>query len=572
MEASTNIRDMLAGNQISVPAYQRAYSWDTEFDLSKKPKQVNQFLLDLEEYRRSSATSPYYFGHFLFEEKEERQYDIVDGQQRLTTIIIFISALFKQLSELNELSDDLQDLYEDLVKRRKQYRFQTVDYDRLVFKDYIIDKVSVIDKELPNSIDTESKRRFLLAFKFFEEYFNTKCTGKDLIELLHIVVNASCTTHSVKDESEAIQMFIFQNNRGKRPTNLEIIKAEFMFHIHLYANEERDSLLEEIKSRFETIYKSISAIEYKMNEDDVLRYTIRVYANSLWEDEPQEWISRQLKSENAISFIQNFTFELSESFKNLNQFFTKDEKTEHKIHSFVSLGQVGIAMPFILKAYKFALSTLDKARLCEALECILLRHRLLGTRAELNSRLNDVYQEFNNDNKSIEPIVSRINDLKISNEWWWNHWNNESIEYVLNSNINNHHLAKILLWKYENYLESQGANGYKLTRFDEIESPELEHISPVTKPNEDVASGYADYDDEFKEEYLNCLGNFLLISKSHNCSIGNKAFKEKRESYNNNRLAQQREVYSMTEGKRKWSKTLIDERHNKIVEFLMTVL
>jgi len=36
-----------------------------------------------------------------------------------------------------------------------------------------------------------------------------------LLKMLDTIQNASCTTHPVKDESEAIQMFIFQNNRGK---------------------------------------------------------------------------------------------------------------------------------------------------------------------------------------------------------------------------------------------------------------------------------------------------------------------------------------------------------------------
>lgn len=43
MEASTTIKQMLAGNRISVPAYQRAYSWDTEFEKGNLPKQVNIF-------------------------------------------------------------------------------------------------------------------------------------------------------------------------------------------------------------------------------------------------------------------------------------------------------------------------------------------------------------------------------------------------------------------------------------------------------------------------------------------------------------------------------------------------
>lgn len=97
MEASTTIKQMLSGNRIFVPTYQRAYSWETEFESSNTPKQINVFLSDLEDYNRSNTKSKYYFGHFLFEEKPESKFGVIDGQQRLTTIIIFLSTLFKKL-------------------------------------------------------------------------------------------------------------------------------------------------------------------------------------------------------------------------------------------------------------------------------------------------------------------------------------------------------------------------------------------------------------------------------------------------------------------------------------------
>ncbi|HED4449551.1 TPA: hypothetical protein R4338_002184, partial [Pasteurella multocida] len=132
----------------------------------------------------------------------------------------------------------------------------------------------------------------------------------------------SCTTHTVIDESEAIQMFIFQNNRGKKPSTLEIIKAEFMFHVHLYANDaDRKELIEEIRQRFEVIYEAISSIEYKIHEDDVLRYTVRYFFNKLWEDNPQERIQKSLTDKTlSIKFIKDFTSVLAESFEYLKQF------------------------------------------------------------------------------------------------------------------------------------------------------------------------------------------------------------------------------------------------------------
>lgn len=92
MEASTNISTLLAGKSISVPNYQRAYSWETD-ESDKSMKQVNTFLSDLQEYVNSHTSSSYYLGHFLFEEKGTYEYAVIDGQQRLTTAIIFLHCI-----------------------------------------------------------------------------------------------------------------------------------------------------------------------------------------------------------------------------------------------------------------------------------------------------------------------------------------------------------------------------------------------------------------------------------------------------------------------------------------------
>ena len=563
MEASTSIKQMLAGNRIFVPTYQRAYSWDTEFESSKTPKQVNTFLSDLEDYNRSTTKSKYYFGHFLFEEKEVNRFGVIDGQQRLTTIVIFLSALFSRIKQIRPLNETEQETFEDIIKRNSTYRFATVDYDNQLFKDYVIDQT----KKDKNGLETESAKRIVGAYDFFAQ----KLINKDeayLLKMLETVQSASCTTHPVTDESEAIQMFIFQNNRGKKPSNLEIIKAQFMFNVHLYGGEEKESLIDEIKSRFEKIYKSISSIEYNINEDDVLVYTLRVHFNSLWESNAIEKINKLLSEENSISFIKDFTRSLAISFEHLTSFFGKDQRENLEIHSLISLGGIGISIPFIIKAYKFGLSKNDISQLCSSLESLVVRHRLIGTRADITSRLNDVYQKFKEDNSTIKPIIKRIKWMKNvgSDSWWWAYWNNREFERALQGGVN-HSTAKFLLWKYENHLESQGKSGYAPTRFDKITSPELEHIAPQT---ENPETGYDTYDEEFIHQHINCLGNYLLLSKSHNCSVGNKPVADKRASYTH--LEQQREIQEMTKDNPTWTRDLIQKRKEKIVQYLMTNL
>ena len=92
----------------------------------------------------------------------------------------------------------------------------------------------------------------------------------------------------------------------------------------------------------------------------------------------------------------------------------------------------------------------------------------------------------------------------------------------------------------------------------------MEHIAPQT---ENPETGYDSYDEEFVNQYINCLGNYLLLSKSHNCSVGNKPFADKRNSYNH--LEQQREIQKMTAESPTWTKELIQQRKDKIVKFVI---
>lgn len=562
MEASTTIKGILAGNRIFVPSYQRAYSWDTEFDKGNPPKHTNVFLSDLDDHNKSQTKSTYYFGHFLFEEKSEKKFGVIDGQQRLTTIIIFLSSLFNRLQSIRSLKEAELEIFEDIIKRNSTYRFETVDYDKQLFKDYVIDQT----KKDRNSLETESAKRIVKAYDFFI----SNLANKDetyLLKMLDTVQSASCTTHPVKDESEAIQMFIFQNNRGKKPSNLEIIKAQFLFNIHLHGDEEKESLIDEIKNRFEKIYKSISSIDYRIDEDDVLVYTLRVHFNSLWESNSLDRIGKQLSEADPIPFIKSFTQSLAISFEHLTTFFGKDERENLEIHSLIALGKIGIALPFIIKAYKFGLPTIRINQLCGQLESIVLRHRLIGTRADITSRLSDVYQEFTDED--LEPIIDRVARIKITSQeesWWWSYWNDKELNRSLQGAIN-HSIAKYLLWKYENHLQRQGKSGYSPTRFDEIINPELEHIAPQT---ENLGTGYDIYDEEFKNQHIDCLGNYLLISKSHNCSIGNIPFIDKRNSYNH--LEQQREIQTMTAEGQIWARDLIKQRKDKIIRFLMETI
>lgn len=556
MDSLTNICRMLSGNNIYVPNYQRAYSWDTESDAVKTTRHVNTFLIDLQDYVKSESSSRYYFGHFLFKEKNETCFGIIDGQQRLTTITIFLAALFNRLKEFRNLTEEEDFAYKSMIKVGQTYHFSTVDYDNQLFKDYVVNQI----KTEHNGLDTKSKQRIVNAYDFFVKEFS-QMGEQQIVSLLNAVMNASCTTHIVKNESEAIQMFIFQNNRGKKPSNLEIIKAQFLYNVHLYggAEDEKNDLIDEIKNRFEGIYKSISKIEHKIDEDNVLTYTLRIFYNSLWENNAIQRVNSELEIDTRIDFIRDFTRKLASCFEQITAFFNSER--EYIIyHSLILFGNNGLLFPFFIKALLYKISENNMLRLASSLESIFVRARIIGTRADLTSRLNDIFQKFDGD---VEPIITRIDWMK-KQDGWWGYWNDKEFERSLQGWIR-HDLGKILLWKYENYLiQSEGKLGYSPIRYDAILNPHLEHIAPQT---ENPKNGYGEYDDEFKNQYIDCLGNYLLLSAYHNISIGNIPFEQKRETYT--QLRQQQEVREMTEADRYWDKDKIKMRKDKILKFLL---
>ena len=563
METKTNIRKMLSGNCIRVPKYQRAYSWDTN-------KQVEQFLLDIDDYINSNSKTPYYFGHFLFEKINNDDldiYDIIDGQQRLTTIVIFLTAVFRRLEKYRELTDDETEIKEDTIKRNTKYRFSTVEYDNRFFKDYVINGTITSKK----NYETLSAERIADAYDFFKKALKNK-TVSDCEKYISCVVNSACTTHIVNEEAEAIQMFIFQNARGKRPTKLEVFKARFMYEVQISSkidNESKAEIIKDLQDRFEQIYKAIATIENNINEDDVLLYALRIYFNKFDIDISSEKIEKELaQKDTSIDFIKDFTLELAKAFENLKPFF--NEKNIYEIYSLALLGKTQM-MPFVIKAYEYDIPKEEKKKLFAALESIVLRHRIIGTRAHLEDRIDDVYESFTEDNPDVNPIIERIKWLeKDADNYWAGHWTDDKFKEELDGELD-HNMAKHLLWKYENYLLSQEKDGYNFMPMSQIKNPELEHIAPQTPTDgSKIATGYCRYDDDFKNYYLDCLGNYLLVSKQHNCSIGNRPFEEKRNSYTV--LEQQREIQKMTENKAFWNKAKIDERHDKIVKFLLEEL
>ena len=454
-----------------------------------------------------------------------------------------------------ELASEELNIYKSIIEENGKIKFSTVDYDNKLFKERVIGREKGVIKP-----ETQSQNRILNAVKYFNKKLE-KETIENLTNMVKIITNASCTLNEVLNQSEAVQMFIYQNDRGKHPTDLEIIKSLFMYNVY-NCSDNKINDLNYIKEKFETIYKNISYIEKLVNENDVLRITLKTYYKDLNEssiDRIKEDINDKVSKE-KLDFIKSFTEELENNFQYL-KYFLDDEKNNLYIHSIMNLGINIDIYPFIVGIYRFEINEDDKKKLIESLENLLIRMKIIGSRAYITYRIGGQYQNFLETEGDITSIIDIINEMKISTNYWWGHWNNDKLIASVENGVNGN-IAKFILWKYEN---SFGDRSFEF-RYDK-EKINLEHIAPQTEPDT-KPHGYGDYNDEEFTNLIYCLGNLILLSEKHNKSIGNTTFYEKYKTYTY--LKQQEEIRNMVSENGTWGKSMIKKRKKKIVDFVMS--
>lgn len=571
----TNIKTFFEGSkQYAIPVYQRAYSWEE--------KQWDEFLEDLKEATKSD--NHYFFGNVLLEKSNNEVSDIIDGQQRVTTIIIFARALCNELQNRAKTEtlksnmsnkEFIQYIQEDYLINRNKPKLEAVEYDRDYFRDFIIK-----DDSAKHEPQTPSQERIKNAKEFFEKKLkDTKNFSTDnLLAIFEAMEKAELIQITFKEKKDSVLMFELQNNRGKNLTNMEKLKSYLAYQIYTYCGEEAENKLDDITKVFESIYRLLRDIE--TDEDSILNYFNISKSNfgfTYRENDNTKNYKMELKNikmpKEKIAWIDEYVKELKNAFVDFKEF----EKSQSIYGIYLRHLDVKPIYPLVIKAYRLFRD--DKETLeqvFKALEIIAFRHKLTKRGADLASRLNSVIKDFD----SISNLVNGLKNICGEEEWYWG--DNEIINNSLVIAYRNYEKEQdkkksalpYLLMRYENALRSKDAKnrGYNF-ELKNIEKPQIEHIAPQTetidKSGKRKASGYCNYDKEFDELYINCIGNLLLIAGSHNASIGNEPFNKKLESYETSPLAQHREVKNFVVNKGMWDKDAIDKRHAELEKFVL---
>lgn len=564
MEASTINGLFRASKTFIIPAYQRAYSWGHV--------QREQFIQDLRD-----VADQYYLGHFLFE-KEDGNRDVmylIDGQQRMTTTVIFFSCLKNALEQREDcppmICKQIAHQYlRDAVDG--QVCFETVDYDNPFFTKEIIDREQPFAGE--DAINSNSKRRIRQCREYFDNVFRSESTDT-LLHWMKLVENAKVTEYHVSGKAESAQIFAFQNDRGKPLSQLEVLKSFFMLQIYLREQKSgmQKSYIDSLNYSFRNIYESI--VNTDIREDDILRYFWMAYHSE--KGYYTEHLVAEVESyfkKHEVDELIKFTEQLARAFVYVVEV-EKDSKNLD-LMNLRRIRRMAQAYPILIRS-KILCNASESVhnRLIRLVENVIFRSAIRGGRAAIESRLNGFLGELQDDG-SINAAIDRFIDRMT-----WDYWNDNEIKIALRSQsmYYNKNMCRYVLWRYEQSLCTANYPATRISWDNIMTDQSLEHIAPQTPTNnQPVAAGYGIYSDiEHPEDgiesggWLNCIGNMLLLTQSQNSAAGNHPLSYKLSIYEgeDSLIRQQHEIRSFCKTENEhfvWDKDCILNRRDHIIE------
>lgn len=577
----TTIDSLFKGCSFRIPQYQRAYSWGE--------KQLEAFVDDLRQQmssqnaKRKDAKKPYFLGTLLLHRENDTHSNIVDGQQRLTTTVIFIATALQVLRDNNRSYEHDATMRELFIYHSEHgQKFCTVDKDNPYFSSAILGLSSA-----GSPAESSSSHRLQDA----KAYFLKMVAAEEWVGMIEVLRNAQILAYTVDDLSTATKIFEFQNDRGKPLSNLEVLKSFLMHNVHLHTLGKSEGELKNLQTQFEFMFRDIESLEVchrAPEEDQILSYHCVAFCN--WTgyeySNPKQLVKREIRSlansgsDDVVQWINTFVVGLRNSYKAVVDIY-KTADMRHEFSQLLVLGRLAPFWPLLIKSYLRdkhpSKSNFFKA--CRLMEVFSFRaYGIANVRSDSgNSTLLTMARDFKDDFESLNKSL-----YEMCFKW-------EINEKRLVDNLNHPNIyhsdredVLYLLWRYENSLRDISGNQQPQLKWKDYLAPEsnakrfsIEHIAPQT-PKSGFQQPDVDWDGNgelkpFSEVCLNRLGNLVIDSASPNSSKSNDDFVEKWKRYSSDSIyLSQRKLdeYFYDTKVPVWDMDAIKKRQDALIEFV----
>jgi uncharacterized protein with ParB-like and HNH nuclease domain len=535
----------------SIPAYQRPYAWTRE--------QASELLTDLLSFLGDGSesvtdASPYFLGSIVLIKSEGvPEADVVDGQQRLTTLTILLSVL-RGLAEDKKASKITGYIYQEgneIEDTENRYRLKLREKDEDFFRRFVQDESKLDDLlKLDNSQLSDSQKNIQTNTKYFLTELSAFSELQRKRFVQYLMMSCFLVVVSTPDLDSAYRIFSVLNSRGLDLSLTDLLKSEVIGAIpalqqekytKIWEDEEEDlgrEAFQELFAHIRMIYRKAKLRETALNE----------FRNHIQpQKEPQKFIDDVLKPySDALEIIKTANYQSDKEAEAINSLF----RWLNQIDNF------DWVPPAILYFSKNSQTPDNLRRFFTDLE--RLAAGLMILRADINDRVARYAKLLSTIEENLDlytpqsPLQFTVDEV-------------ERIVKTLDGDL---YLIKRIRQYILLRLDSALAQGEASYDYSVIT---VEHVLPQNPGEGSTWLKWFPIKEE-RIQYLHRIGNLALLSRKKNSEAQNYDFDKKKEKYFTSRkgivpFALTSQVLQQSE----WTPEVINQRQISSIQSLRAI-
>lgn len=552
----TYLADLLGNETVFIiPQYQRPYRWG----IDECTTLWNDML------QACDSKEEYFLGAIVAYEKDRDKLDIIDGQQRLTTFILLFRALYESFVQEYDKGDYPKDFGKCIWQYENdkgflfdQYFLRSeviADEDRENLRNLLGEDLSFLNINKTNKKSKGRISRYIQNYQYFQDAIRKYKQGNAsgfknfcdaILKKKFFVLLVKCDT-----QNSAMTIFNTLNARGISLSNADMIKSYIYQNIKT-TEEDRKEFSESwknLEAKIEDSNNKVKDIDFLFNQ---YMYIIRaekeekdatlpsIYdfftkeGNKNYGAKEKKWL------EEALPFLTYLT----DFWINPANYLTSEYKKYMDILSFFSNEAWKPFVSYLVwrKRECFENENFDKEMFSKEFHLLPAFIKRI-TAALINNKagttnIRDIVINMNVNIKNHENKLPKKEDIP--------DFNKEDTGYNLASNAKK---TKYILLLYA-YL----FNDFKENI--ETEGLQIEHILPKKWQN----INFNGWDKETHEQYVEQIGNKILLDITHNIKCSNDVFSSKQQTYKDSKLE---EVQALSRKGKEWLKKENIEKRNK---------
>lgn len=509
----------LIGNGLTycIPRFQRDYSWTDE--------EWEDLWLDLLGTLRPGGESAHYMGYLVLQSADDKTFDVIDGQQRLTTVSLIVLAILKNMQRLVDAGNDADANKQRLDQIRQTYvgyldPVTLVSRPKLTlnrnnnsyYQDYLVPL-----GHLPQRGFRASEHSLRKAFEWFDRRVAEllkESKGSEGRRLAQLVEDMSdrlfFTVITVTDELNAYKVFETLNARGVRLSATDLLK-NYLFSV-LDRGNQNDHELRNLEERWEAMVGRLQS----ENFPDFLRVhwnSRRAFARQA---ELFKTIRGEVNTREAVFQLLRDMEQDLDTYLALSSPEASDWPQEIKGLA-STLRTFNVRQPYpLLLAAKRVFDAADFAGLMRACVVISMRFNVICgySTGEQERTYNSVSERVAKEEiKDLSTALTAMASIYPNDAAFRAAFAEKAIR---TTQSRNYRVVRFILCALEKHLSGQD---YSFTS----DSFNIEHVLP-----QNPQAGWEAFSDEEAEALAYRLGNMTLMQAGANKDLGNAAYSAKR--------------------------------------------